>query len=155
MLVSAYNCGIIAAFREIYRSESVVQTTNFLNDIPKNSKRLTNIIIYDRGCDMKRMVKKTFPADHVLSSMDNVIDKFHFFNHTEAYCKENCNPNERELEGVNTEVCEQINFWISRFKHIVKHMNCDRYYYFIYIIFNHYNEMKMKKDKRHIKRGLK
>ena len=155
MLVAAYNCGIIAAFREIYRSESVVQTTNFLNGIHKHTKRLTNIIIYDRGCDMKRMVQKFFPANHVLSSMDYVIDKFHFSNHKENYCKVNCNPNDKELEGVNTEVCEQINFWISRFKHNVKHMNCDRYYYFIYIIFNHYNEMKIKRDKRNIQRGLK
>ena len=30
-------------------------------------------------------------------------------------------------------------------------MNCDRYlFYFIYIIFNHYNEMKIKRDKRNI-----
>ena len=59
----------------------------------------------------------------------------------------NCYPNDKELEGVYTEVCEQINFWISRFKHNVKHMNCDRYYYFIYIIFkvNNFKDFVLEK----------
>jgi len=66
----------------------------------------------------------------------------------------NYNPNDKETEGVNMVICEQINFWISRFKHNVKHMNCYRFIYFIYIIFNHYNEMKIKNEKRQNERDL-
>ena len=83
------------------------------------------------------MIIRCFPSDHVLNSKEYVIDKFHFYNHHETYCKDNCDPNDKETKGVNTVISEQINFWISRYKHIVKHMNCDRFYWFIYITFNH------------------
>ena len=38
-----------------------------------------------------------------------VIDKFHFRNHIDSWCHENCDPNEvPELNGMNTEICEQL-----------------------------------------------
>ena len=35
-----------------------------------------------------------------------------------------------------------INFWVGRFKYMVKHMNYFRYIFFHYIIFDLYNTMK-------------
>lgn len=114
---------------------------------------LPETIIYDLGCDVKRLVEKHFPKDHGLNKKRFIIDKFHFTNHTEAYCKKNCDPRECS-EGVNTVVCEQINFWISKYKHIVKHMNSIRYIFFIFIIFDYFNEMKIKNNLREIKRKI-
>ncbi len=46
----------------------------------------------------------------------------------ENRCLQNCNPtNNPDLDGVNTVVCEQVNFWLGQFKYIMKHMNAPRY----------------------------
>ncbi len=35
-----------------------------------------------------------------------------------------CHPDEYpDLKLVNTVICEQVNFWLGKFKHILKHMN--------------------------------
>ena len=37
-----------------------------------------------------------------LSEIDMVVDKLHFRNHVDKWCKENCNPYDRkDLEGVS------------------------------------------------------
>ena len=44
----------------------------------------------------------------VLNSLDMVVDKLHFRNHTEKWCKEKCNPYDRmDLEGVNRYSCKR------------------------------------------------
>ena len=73
-----------------------------------------------------------------------VVDKLHIQGHTERWCLENCHPKLfPELEPINTVVCEQLNFWLGRYKHIVKHMNIYRFNFFLYIILNEYNKIKI------------
>lgn len=48
----------------------------------------------------------------------------------------------RDLDDAQTMICEQRNFWISGFKHNVKHMNQWRFDFFLYIIFSHFNQVK-------------
>jgi hypothetical protein len=40
-------------------------------------------------------------------------------------------------------VCEQINFWLGGFKYAMKHMNVYRYNFFLYIILNELNNVKI------------
>jgi hypothetical protein len=47
------------------------------------------------------------------------VDWFHFRNHIDPWCQENCNPEGvSSLDGVNTQVCEQL------FEKINSHKNC-------------------------------
>jgi hypothetical protein len=109
---------------------------------------MTEVIIYDRGNDLRKMIAINFPQEHPLKTKDYSVDKFHFQKQKSVESATCCNPYEKELNGINTEVCEQINFWISRYKHITKHMNFEHFYFYIYITLNLYNEMKIKDDVR-------
>ena len=54
-----------------------------------------------------------------------------------------CHPDKfPELKTINTIVCEQINFWLSKYKYITKHMLRQRFIFFLFIIFDFYNEIK-------------
>ena len=64
--------------------------------------------------------------------------------HTGEKCKTNNDPALfPDLDDVNTQICEQINFWLGKFKFILKHMSVYRYNFFLFIIFDLYNEIKM------------
>ena len=62
------------------------------------------------------------------------MDRFHFGNHIDEWCIENCDPNKvRELDGVNTEVCEQL------FRKVNLHSNCksmNKSRYFLFWLYN-------------------
>ena len=82
------------------------------------------------------------------------VDKLHIKGHKEAWCLQNCNPtNNPDLDGVNTVVCEQVNFWLGQFKYIMKHMNAPRYNFFLYIICNEYNKIKIRVLKEQFKKS--
>lgn len=67
-------------------------------------------------------------VNETLKNKTFVIDRFHIKNHTQQKCKtdHNCE-NYPDLEGLNTEICEQKFQHISKLKHQVKHMNKQRY----------------------------
>jgi hypothetical protein len=64
-------------------------------------------IIYDDACHLKKFcinpVRKGLPnVSRKLGEMDMVVDKLHFRNHVDKWCKDNCNPYDRiDLEGVS------------------------------------------------------
>ena len=59
------------------------------------------------------------------------FDKLHFKGH--VACLDTHHPDLfPELADINTEVCEQVNFWLSKYKYILKHMNFYRYNFFLY-----------------------
>jgi hypothetical protein len=111
---------------------------------------LPTYIIYDDACHLKRFVDnhnvKTnyqFQRLNEFCQLKFVVDKLHIKGHKEKWCLEHCDPtNNPELIGVNTVVCEQVNFWLGRFKYIMKHMNATRFNFFLYIISNEYNKIK-------------
>lgn len=79
-----------------------------------------------------------------LNSMHIVVDKFHFKTHNDKTCKKYCNPNKfEEIINMNTSVAEQVNYWLSKFKHNVKHMNFERFNFFIFVICDLYNKLKL------------
>ena len=48
----------------------------------------------------------------VFASLKKAVDKLHFRGHRGEYCLKNCDPFKiKELEGVNTPVCEQTFSW--------------------------------------------
>ena len=57
-----------------------------------------------------------------------VDTRLHMKGHTGDECKKNNDPALfPELEDTNTVVCEQVNFWLGKFKHILKHINFYRF----------------------------
>jgi hypothetical protein len=78
-----------------------------------------------------------------------VVDKLHIKGHVDPECLSTCQPRLiPELDYINTVICEQVNYWLGNFKHIVKHMNFYRFNYFLFIILDLYNQAKFEKSIR-------
>ena len=83
----------------------------------------------------------------VFSQIQYIVDKLHYKGHTGDYCALHCNPNnEKYLDTINTQVCEQINAWIGRYKYMMKHMNFFRFNFFLFILLDEYNNLKLNKN---------
>jgi len=68
----------------------------------------------------------------------------HIKGHKENWCLNNCHPDLfPEVKDVNTVICEQINYWLNNFKYILKHMNRERYVFFLSILLREFNTMKL------------
>jgi len=134
----------------IFRHETIVQATNFFMNIINQSANWPKYLVYDNGCNTEQYIlkhlKQITSRAQILSQTKIVVDRFHYINHQDShkYCRENCNPDSFEnLSNVNTEACEQANYWFSRYKHATKHMNDINFYFFIYIICDEYNKNKI------------
>jgi len=107
-------------------------------------------IVYDDACHLLRFVQnriKRHPATQRLELFKDknfVIDKLHIRGHKEDFCEKNCHPNNfPEIAQANTVICEQINYWLNNFKYILKHMNRQRYNFFMSIILREFNTIKI------------
>ena len=86
--------------------------------------RLTDLI-YDDNCHLARFALnkvekcKNDVTEFFAKNVRKNVDRFHFGNHIDQWCIDNCDPNKvRELDGVNTEICEQL------FRKVNSHSNC-------------------------------
>jgi hypothetical protein len=105
-----------------------------LIDITNN--KLPKYFLYDDACHLlkyminNKLNEKT-KRGKLLARHKHFVDKLHIQNHTNLWCLKYCHPSdERDLDNVNTVVCEQLNFWLSRFKHMTKHMSYNRFFFF-------------------------
>ena len=97
-------------------------------------------MIYDDNCHLARFaMRKNLKAKNTVTKffaekVRKNIDRFHFGNHIDLWCIENCDPNKiRELDGVNTEICEQL------FRKVNSHSNCksmNESRYFLFWLYN-------------------
>lgn len=131
-------CGIILFAYELFISESKSQVYGILHDVmSKWEFNQTERIIYDDACHLKKFCTNPVRScitkvSKKLGEMDMVVDKLHFRNHVDKWCKENCNPYDRiDLEGVDTEICEQTFAWFSKYGKITRHMNQHRFLFYI------------------------
>jgi hypothetical protein len=77
----------------------------------------------------------------IFSKINFVVDKLHIKGNVGDVCKNTVDPNLfPELENSNTVVCEQTNFTIGRHKHQLKHMNKNRFNFFLYVLFDMLND---------------
>ncbi len=124
----------------------------FLLDlIAHSAKDLPEYFVYDDACHLLRyLINRKFDKKSergkILLNKTHVMDKFHMHNHSDAWCTEHCDPNDIEdLQNTNSSVCEEINFWLKGFKHIVKHLSFVRFHFFMFIILNNYNLHQLNK----------
>lgn len=97
----------------------------WLSGLPEDARKMILDLLYDDNCHFARYVMKLGKnisdndVTRFLSTIRKSVDKFHFGNHVDPWCIDNCNPYDiKDLDGVNTEVCEHM------FNHINKHRNC-------------------------------
>ena len=152
ILVGTKPCGTVVLFNELYGSESVTQVyasvVDYIANLPEEQR--PKVINYDDACHLVKFAKNHYKK----SSMQNentkfmtevpiVVDKFHFRNHIDKWCQENCNPYKiAELNGVNTESCEQTFQWVNKYT-AVKSMNESSFYIFFTVLFDMHNLSKL------------
>lgn len=148
IFLGCYNCNVIASFREIYNSENIAQAVTFCLDTFQYMINTPNYVVYDLGCKLKKYIEN---ENNILNETERlkalkmkniVVDRFHFEKHsiTDQICRNFCDANKySDLNEVNTSVCEEINFWFSKYKHIIKHMNRTKQYFYLYNILDEFN----------------
>ena len=109
--------------------------------------KIPEYIVYDDGCHLKRFCQSRSEVSErakIIKTKKFVVDKLHIQNHTDHDCKKNCHPNLfPDLKPINTVICEQINFWLGKYKYITKHMNFYRYNFFLFTLLSNYNKLKL------------
>lgn len=85
------------------------------------------------------------PKGKQFASKLMAVDKLHFRGHRGKYCQEFCDPWKlKELDGVNTPVCEQTFAWMNRFTQC-RGMNEARFFWFFMYIIDLRNNAREKK----------
>ena len=106
-------------------------------------------MLYDDVCNIKKFLNKRklkTSRGQKLNEKKHFINKLHILNHKDPWCIANCDPyKEPELNGINTVVCEQFNFWGDGFKFMIKIMKYQSFHFFLFIMFDFYNIQKLKR----------
>ena len=148
LLVGSKPCGTVVLFNELYGSESVTQVyanlVDHIGNLPDSEK--PKVINYDDACHLVKYANNQYrkkgnqnDATKNMTEIPIVVDKFHFKIHVDSWSHENCNPYKvKELEGVNTESCEQTFHWVNKYT-AVKSMNEGRFFLFFTAIFDLHN----------------
>ena len=142
--LGAFPCGVVPLWDELFGSESTSQVygvfIEYLSQLPEEERGRLTDLIYDDNCHLARFsLRKNLREKNAITKFfaENVrknVDRFHFGNHIDPWCIENCDPNKvKELDGVNTEVCEQL------FNKVNSHSNCksmNESRYFLFWLYN-------------------
>ena len=118
-------CGIIVAMTEILGGESVTQVAEviecYLQDFMSSSIKC---LLYDDACHLRKHVDCRSLVYPNLQNLTMKIDRFHFKNHIDSWCKNHMNPAHCQiLDRVNTSVMEQIFAWIKGYVPSLRYMN--------------------------------
>ncbi len=151
---AVYNCGIVFGLVELFDSESLSQVYCFLCWLHEHCNLLPQKIAYDDGCHLFKFARNPArikapptPASQFLAESTIVVDRMHFPNHVDKWCKVHMNPDATpDFKDINTEACEQTFAWLSRFKHATRHMNYVRFNLFLFTICDLYNMSKLKRN---------
>lgn len=121
-------------------------------DVYENIEQKPLYIGYDDGCHLKKFIDSSEKIKLETARLVElwkkiiIIDRFHYKRHKKAneYCKTKCNPNNYvEIKDANTSIVEQVNFWFSGYKYALKHMNKERFKFFIFLICNEFNKANL------------
>jgi hypothetical protein len=107
-------------------------------------------MIYDNACNFKAFVngrEESSPRASILKDLIYVVDNLHIQGHVGQKCLKTFHPKLfPEIAPLNTVVCEQCNFWLGKYKYMLKHMNQYRFLFFLFIMCNFYNLMKITRN---------
>ena len=111
----------------------------FFDNLDEDTLNLIKQLLYDDMCHFKKFSESGERSNKnnitkKIAEMGKHVDKFHFRNHVDKWCQENCNPDKvGALKGVNTQVCEQL------FKKLNSHKNCKSLNEVRFFLFFFYN----------------
>ena len=146
---AVYNCGIIVGITELFGSESLSQVYMFLVWLTKEMDNFPKLLAYDDACHLKRFVNNPVRSNKsdsakLLAEIRMVVDKMHFANHVDKWCRRNVNPYTDDLfKDINTEACEQTFHFISKYKYATKHMSYAKYNVFMVYVCNMFNHERL------------
>ena len=135
-------CGYIVCIAEIFGGESISQVADLLEVFLENLQNSldTKCVVYDDGCHLKRSVDNKHVQYPHLSNKEIKIDRFHFGNHIEKWCKDNMNPdNSDHLKNVNTEVMEQTFAWLKGYAPALRYMKRVNYLFLLLDMIDRHN----------------
>ncbi|CAK8988953.1 unnamed protein product, partial [Durusdinium trenchii] len=139
MLCACLSEGLILHMQEIYGCELLSQRYLCLASVKALLPSL-RVVVHDDACHLhkygaRRAQDSEAAAQIAPPEMKYVCDKFHMAGHTDAWCKETCDPalpaNASLLQGIRTSVCEFTFTWLSKYKHQTKHMNKHGFQFFL------------------------
>ena len=124
--------------KEIFGAESLTQVNAFLFEAYHMNKIVSpKVLVYDDACHLKKFCQNRPQSplcQWILGAFPICCDRFHFPNHTSVWCKANVDPAKVKVDGfskANTQSAEQAFAWLSRSKHIFRHMNQARFFFLL------------------------
>ena len=140
-------CGHIVGLAEIYGGESIHQVADLMETFLESLEDpgSTKCGLYDDGCHLKRSVDKKPSVYPHLANIEIKIDRFHFKNHVDEWCKEKMNPDDSVyLKDVNTEAMEQVFSWLKGYAPSLRYMKRVNYLFVIVDMIDRHNmEMEL------------
>ena len=145
ILVMGKPCGILVDVAEIFGGESITQVAEMIkNSMQALDSTADNIkcIVYDDACHLKKHVDRRSSAVYPkLKQTEMKVDRFHFPNHVGVWCKMNMDPsNCTYLDGVNTEIMEQVFAWLKGYAPSLRYMKRAQYRFIILDLLDRHNE---------------
>ena len=101
-------------------------------------------LAYDDACHLKRFIMRRKENTNLdaIRQLNLVVDKMHFKNHVDKWCKKNVNPFSNSIfNGINTQVCEQTFSWLCKYKHSLSNMRKSRFQMVIISVCHLRNEL--------------
>ena len=109
--------------------------------------KFPTLLAYDDACHLKRFCNRrqtTAIGKFFANTVSMVVDKLHFSNHTDSWCKANVNPHKvKAFDDLNTEACEQTFKYVARFCFATKHMTYGDYNIFHFTMAEMFNNDKI------------
>ena len=132
---------------------------------------LIEFICYDDACHLKKFATNAVRSSLTkqtkqLASVQMVVDKMHMKGHTDPWCKEHCDPSKFQALNkvyqiqstnlaiytlnpqVDTEVCEQVFSWLSRYSKMTHKMSQHIFIFFLLYVCNLHNIWELEKIQR-------
>ena len=125
------------------RKEGTRMVVDVLKEYWTQTYNKISYFIYDNSCHLH----STFKIKNNIKELNNLkfyIDRLHLKNHKCEECQTKYNIKTcKDLDSINSEVCEQNFFTLNNFKHITKHMDFFHYNFFYLAIFDDLNQKKI------------
>ncbi|XP_076101176.1 uncharacterized protein LOC143070960 [Mytilus galloprovincialis] len=151
---SVYNCGIINGMTELYGCESLTQVYMFLVWLAKELLHFPNLLAYDDACHLKKFIINPVRINksqysQFLATLRIVVDKMHFANHVDKWCRRNVNPyTDDQFNNINTEACEQTFQFVAKYKYTTKHMSHGKYNLFMLKLSEMFNMDRLVRNRK-------
>lgn len=156
-----YPCGIVVAWDEMYRAESVVHVALLIlsvfghDDFARSRK--PRFVGYDRACDLDPCIRNMLDRGALPQScatffegIEFVVDRFHISGHKEDCCvisSDKCKfhpdlPKFDDIRNANTEICEQTFRWFNLLKANTRVMEMSHFWWYVNTLVDERNERR-------------